>query len=146
MKIWNYLQQYHLLYSKEAAQQVWTEWVQIWWWLWYGEHQEFHSIWNVISVTQLNFWSFIVSSTGLAGVRTQGNQFQFAKQPLVIVYYNVDYVKDPKGSNYWRNRVLKVAQEYKDIASFAVSNKEEFSQVLYTFRHFYGILFTKIKS
>lgn len=57
---------------------------------------------------------FLVHETvGLAGIRTQGNLFQFEKKPLVIVYYNVDYIKDPKGSNYWRNRVLKVAQEYK---------------------------------
>ena len=32
--------------------------------------------------------------------------------PLVIAYYSVDYTKNPKGTNYWRNRVLKVtAQE-----------------------------------
>jgi protein disulfide isomerase family A protein 3 len=44
-------------------------------------------------------------------VRTPGNNFQFGMRPLFVVYYNVDYVKDPKGSNYWRNRVLKVASE-----------------------------------
>ncbi|PAV66762.1 hypothetical protein WR25_10495 [Diploscapter pachys] len=71
---------------------------------------------------------FLVHETvGLAGIRTQGNLFQFEKKPLAIVYYNVDYIKDPKGSNYWRNRVLKVAQEYKRKVHFAVSNKEEFS-------------------
>jgi hypothetical protein len=68
---------------------------------------------------------------GLAGIRTQGNIFQFSQRPLVVVYYNVDYAKDPKGSNYWRNRVLKVAQEYKRKVYFAVSNKEEFAQVSY---------------
>uniref|UniRef100_A0AC34PWC8 Protein disulfide-isomerase n=1 Tax=Panagrolaimus sp. JU765 TaxID=591449 RepID=A0AC34PWC8_9BILA len=72
--------------------------------------------------------NFLVQeTTGLAGVRTQGNLFQFGRRPLVVVYYNVDYVKDPKGSNYWRNRVLKVAQEYKRKVYFAVSSKEEFS-------------------
>ncbi|CAJ0578176.1 unnamed protein product, partial [Mesorhabditis spiculigera] len=72
--------------------------------------------------------NFLVHETnGLAGVRTQGNLFQFEAKPLVTVYYNVDYVKDPKGSNYWRNRVLKVAQDYKRKVHFAVSNKEEFS-------------------
>jgi len=45
---------------------------------------------------------------------------------LVVVIYNVDYVKDPKGSNYWRNRVLKVAQDYKRKVHFAVSNKEDY--------------------
>lgn len=86
--------------------------------------------------------------TGLAGVRTQGNLFQFDRRPLFTVYYNVDYVKDPKGiyyyyfwvpipktlgSNYWRNRVLKVAQDYKRKAYFAVSNKEEFSSEIEQF-------------
>ncbi|VDM52112.1 unnamed protein product [Angiostrongylus costaricensis] len=71
---------------------------------------------------------FLVHETvGMAGIRTQSNLFQFEQRPLVIVYYNVDYLKDPKGSNYWRNRVLKVAQDYKRKVHFAVSNKEEFS-------------------
>ncbi|VDM68878.1 unnamed protein product [Strongylus vulgaris] len=72
--------------------------------------------------------NFLVHETvGMAGIRTQGNLFQFEQRPLVVVYYNVDYLKDPKGSNYWRNRVLKVAQDYKRKVHFAVSNKEEFS-------------------
>lgn len=72
--------------------------------------------------------SFLIHDTvGMAGIRTQGNLFQFDQKPLFIVYYNVDYLKDPKGSNYWRNRVLKVAQDYKRKVHFAVSNKEEFS-------------------
>lgn len=35
--------------------------------------------------------------TGLAGVRTPANEFQYQKLPLVTVIYNLDYVKDPKG-------------------------------------------------
>ena len=73
--------------------------------------------------------SFLVEETnGLAGVRTPSNSFQFEARPLVVVYYNVDYVKDPKGSNYWRNRVLKVAQDFKRKVHFAVSSKEEYGQ------------------
>jgi hypothetical protein len=67
--------------------------------------------------------------TGLVGIRTNGNAFQFTKRPLVVVYYNIDYVKDSKGANYWRNRVFKVAQDYKRKLQFSVSHKEEFSQV-----------------
>lgn len=33
------------------------------------------------------------------------------------------------GTNYWRNRVLKVAQDYKKV-HFAVSNKDDFSHEL----------------
>lgn len=44
---------------------------------------------------------------GLVGHRRPDNQNDF-KQPLVVAYYSVDYVKNAKGTNYWRNRVLKV--------------------------------------
>jgi len=68
-------------------------------------------------------------TTGLCGHRTSDNAASFGK-PLVVVYYNVDYVRDVKGTNYWRNRVLKVAQEFKDKLTFAVSNKNDFSHEL----------------
>jgi len=64
--------------------------------------------------------------TGLCGHRTSDNAKEFEK-PLIVVYYNVDYTKDQKGTNYWRNRVLKVAQDYKNKITFAVSNKNDFS-------------------
>jgi len=66
---------------------------------------------------------------GLCGQRTMDNSPQF-ERPLVVAYYNVDYVKDIKGTNYWRNRILKVAQDYKRKVNFAVSNKEDFSHEL----------------
>jgi len=40
----------------------------------------------------------------LAGHRVTGNTDQF-KNPLVVAYYDVDYTKNPKGTNYWRNRL-----------------------------------------
>jgi protein disulfide isomerase family A protein 3 len=45
--------------------------------------------------------------------------------PLVVAYYDVDYVKNVKGTNYWRNRVMKIAKGNTDV-NFAVSNKEDF--------------------
>jgi protein disulfide isomerase family A protein 3 len=74
---------------------------------------------------------------GLVGVRTQDSSKDFV-QPLVIAYYNVDYKKNVKGTNYWRNRILKVAQTYKGELSFAVSNKDEFQHEL----NEYGVEFT----
>jgi len=73
--------------------------------------------------------SFLIQeTTGLAGVRTPSNEFQFiGKLPLVTVVYGLDYVKDPKGSNYWRNRVLKVAQDYKRKVFFSVSSKDDYA-------------------
>lgn len=66
---------------------------------------------------------------GLAGVRTRDSLNDF-KNPLVVVYYVVDYVKNPKGTNYWRNRVLKVAKEFVGRVNFAVSAKDDFQHEL----------------
>lgn len=68
-------------------------------------------------------------SHGLVGHRTVDNSAQF-KQPLVVAYFGVDYVKNTKGTNYWRNRILKVAQSFRDDFTFAVSNKDDFQQEL----------------
>jgi len=68
---------------------------------------------------------------GLAGVRTQDNSEYFdAKKPLAVVYFNVDYTRNPKGSNYWRNRVIKVAKDFIDGVTFAVSSSEEYAHEL----------------
>jgi protein disulfide-isomerase A3 len=72
---------------------------------------------------------------GLVGHRTSGNAKDF-KNPLVVVYYNVDYVRDVKGSNYVRNRVIKVAKKLKDEGlklNFAISNSQEFKGELNEF-------------
>lgn len=61
---------------------------------------------------------------GLVGHRTGDNARDF-KMPLVVAYYDVDYVKNVKGTNYWRNRVMKIAKGNTDV-NFAVSNKEDF--------------------
>lgn len=62
---------------------------------------------------------------GLVGHRTPDNAREF-KEPLVNVYYDVDYVKNVKGTNYWRNRVMKVAQNFKTL-NFAVASKDDFA-------------------
>jgi protein disulfide isomerase family A protein 3 len=69
---------------------------------------------------------------GLVGHRTPSNILEYPK-PLVIVYYNVDYVRDTKGTNYIRNRILKVAKKLADEnvkVQFAISNAEEFRHEL----------------
>lgn len=45
---------------------------------------------------------------GLAGHRTPDNAKDFAGKSAVVAFYGVDYVKNVKGTNYWRNRVAKV--------------------------------------
>ncbi len=69
---------------------------------------------------------------GIVGHRTAANAQDF-KKPLVVVVYNVDYVRDPKGSNYVRNRVIKVAQKLRKEElglTFAISSIEDFRQEL----------------
>nr|CAG4645450.1 EOG090X0438 [Lynceus sp. MCZ IZ 141354] len=63
---------------------------------------------------------------GLCGHRTTDNSAQF-KAPLLTAYYAVDYVKNAKGTNYWRNRILKVAKEATDL-KFCIANKDDFQQ------------------
>jgi len=70
---------------------------------------------------------------GLVGHRTQSNIADF-NTPLIVAYYDVDYIKNPKGTNYWRNRVLKIAKDLgsKDL-QFAVSNSILFAGELEEF-------------
>jgi len=66
---------------------------------------------------------------GLVGHRSRDTSQDFAN-PLVVAYYAVDYVKNPKGTNYWRNRILKVAKEWAGKINFAISAKDEFQHEL----------------
>lgn len=80
---------------------------------------------------------------GLAGHRTSSNAAQF-ESPLVVVYYDVDYVKNIKGTNYWRNRVIKVAKLFAEAGkevTFAISAASEFEHELSEF----GLSFGKEK-
>lgn len=72
------------------------------------------------------------NSNGLVVPRSPANRD--VPKPSVVVYYNVDYEKDPKGTNYWRNRVLKVASNFKDQGlTFAISNIGQFANELSDF-------------
>ncbi|XP_066591998.1 protein disulfide-isomerase A3 [Prorops nasuta] len=68
---------------------------------------------------------------GIVGIRTRDNSVEF-KNPLVVAYYAVDYVKNPKGTNYWRNRILKVAKDFPEF-NFAISSKDDFQHELNEF-------------
>lgn len=63
------------------------------------------------------------------GHRQRDNVNDF-KPPYVVAYYNVDYVKNAKGTNYWRNRILKVAKNFADSITFAISAKDDFQHEL----------------
>ncbi|XP_024912210.1 protein disulfide-isomerase A3 [Cynoglossus semilaevis] len=67
---------------------------------------------------------------GICPHMTDDNKDQLKGKDLLVAYYDVDYDKNPKGSNYWRNRVMKVAKSFLDqgkMLNFAVANKMSFS-------------------
>lgn len=68
----------------------------------------------------------------MVGHRQRDNINDF-KNPQVLAYYAVDYVKNPKGTNYWRNRILKVAKEFASDFTFSVSAKDDFQHELNEF-------------
>lgn len=72
---------------------------------------------------------------GLVGHRTADNAKDFTGA-TIIAYYGVDYVKNVKGTNYWRNRIAKVCKEFPEF-SCAVSNKDDFQQELSEFGYDY---------
>lgn len=37
---------------------------------------------------------------------TEDNKDQLMGKDLLVAYYDVDYERNPKGSNYWRNRLV----------------------------------------
>uniref|UniRef100_A0A1B0C038 Protein disulfide-isomerase n=1 Tax=Glossina palpalis gambiensis TaxID=67801 RepID=A0A1B0C038_9MUSC len=80
--------------------------------------------------TEPDLSSFIKDNYhGLVGHRTQENLRDF-QNPLITAYFTVDYVKNTKGTNYWRNRILKVAYQYVDKLNFAISAKDDFQHEL----------------
>jgi len=71
-------------------------------------------------------------AVGLCGERSAGNAANFEK-PLFVAYYNVDYERNPKGTNYWRNRVMKVGKKLRDAGDelyFAISDLTEMGREL----------------
>jgi len=61
---------------------------------------------------------------GLCGHVTPDN-FKRMEKPVAIVLYNVDYEKNKKGTNYWRNRVVKFGKEYHGKINLAIANKDQ---------------------
>merc|ERR1712038_9806 len=65
---------------------------------------------------------------GLVGHKTFDNAADF-KGDVVTAFYAVDYEKNVKGANYWRNRVMKVAKDFEGL-TFSVASKHDFAQEL----------------
>uniref|UniRef100_A0A1I8HTD0 Protein disulfide-isomerase n=1 Tax=Macrostomum lignano TaxID=282301 RepID=A0A1I8HTD0_9PLAT len=73
---------------------------------------------------------------GLAGQRTASNSkhFNVGGLPLVTAYYSVDHQRNAKGTNYWRNRLMKIAKKHAVSGlRFCIANAESMRQELAEF-------------
>lgn len=73
---------------------------------------------------------------GLCPHMTEDNKDLIQGKDLLTAYYDVDYEKNAKGSNYWRNRVMMVAKKFLDAGhklNFAVASRKTFSHELSDF-------------
>jgi len=96
-------------------------------------HSKFEEAAVVMSedeITKKNVDSFLTANfNGKCGHATPDNFDKFPK-PIALVLYNVDYDKNTKGTNYWRNRVVKFGKDYADQMNFAIANKEQMAQLI----------------
>ncbi|CAF1469685.1 unnamed protein product [Adineta ricciae] len=72
----------------------------------------------------------------LVGVLTQENQrtTYLSRRPICIVIYDVDFSFDHRErTQYWRNKILKVANDYKNKYTFAIADEEKMSSLLKEF-------------
>uniref|UniRef100_A0A914Y5W4 Protein disulfide-isomerase n=1 Tax=Panagrolaimus superbus TaxID=310955 RepID=A0A914Y5W4_9BILA len=79
----------------------------------------------------LAFWRD--NAAPLVGQMTRNNAAtQYTKYPLVVIYYNVDFgVQYREGTQFWRNKILPIANKYKDQKyRFAIADEEEFNKEL----------------
>uniref|UniRef100_A0A6Q2Y5Y7 Protein disulfide-isomerase n=1 Tax=Esox lucius TaxID=8010 RepID=A0A6Q2Y5Y7_ESOLU len=64
---------------------------------------------------------------GMCPHLTIENRDKLKGRDLLTAYYDLDYLRNPKGSNYWRNRVMKVGSQFASQGlSFAVANRKDF--------------------
>ena len=72
----------------------------------------------------------------LVGVLTQENQkgTYLNRRPICIVIYDLDFTFDHRErTQYWRSKILKIAQSYKDRYTFAIADEEKMSPLLKEF-------------
>ncbi|XP_049891461.1 protein disulfide-isomerase A3-like isoform X3 [Epinephelus moara] len=69
----------------------------------------------------------VSSEYGLCPHMTAENRDRLRVRDLLTAYYDLDYHHNVRGSNYWRNRVLRVASKYSGRGlTFSVANKKDF--------------------
>lgn len=69
------------------------------------EHSHFFPIASIFEWDSCtNKGEFLYFSFGLCPHMTEDNKELIQGKDLLVAYYDIDYEKNPKGSNYWRNR------------------------------------------
>ncbi|XP_072268072.1 protein disulfide-isomerase A4 [Pyxicephalus adspersus] len=84
------------------------------------------------TVTQVNIEDHIRKhALPLVGHRTHSNEAKrYTKRPLFVVYYTVDFSFDHRtATQYWRNKVLDVAKDFREY-SFAIANEDDYASEL----------------
>uniref|UniRef100_A0A7S3JT45 protein disulfide-isomerase n=1 Tax=Aureoumbra lagunensis TaxID=44058 RepID=A0A7S3JT45_9STRA len=71
-------------------------------------------------------------SLPLVGEKTWKSNQRYEKQakPILTLYASIDLEKNPKGFEYFANRLRKVAIDHKDTILFNIANKDDFSYIL----------------
>ncbi|XP_063041035.1 protein disulfide-isomerase A3-like [Engraulis encrasicolus] len=68
---------------------------------------------------------------GMCPHMTPENKERLRQRDLLTAYYDLDYRRNPRGSNYWRNRVMKVGSPFlSEGLTFAVANRKDFQDEL----------------
>jgi len=96
----------------------------------HAKFEEPKEILNDQSATAGDIVRFIdEKQVGLVGHMTPPKE-AFFKKPQVVVYYNIDWKRDMKGSRYWRNRVARVAKKFVGEIHFAIASRSDYSRQL----------------
>lgn len=72
----------------------------------------------------------------LVGIITQENQrnIYLSRRPICIIFYDLDFSFDHRErTQYWRNKILQVAKNYKTKYTFAIADEEKMSTILKEF-------------
>uniref|UniRef100_A0A8C9XYJ7 protein disulfide-isomerase n=1 Tax=Sander lucioperca TaxID=283035 RepID=A0A8C9XYJ7_SANLU len=69
----------------------------------------------------------VTSDNGLCPHLTMENRDRLRVRDLLTAFYDLDYHHNIRGSNYWRNRVMKIASKFSGRGlAFSVANKKDF--------------------
>nr|CDS17464.1 protein disulfide isomerase A3 [Echinococcus granulosus] len=70
------------------------------------------------------------NAVGTAGIRDKKMK-EFFKKPLLVVYTQINFERNPSNVRYHRNRLISVAKDTKSELQFALSDTSAFSDELY---------------